>query len=131
MTKDLGTFYVRVEFESNGGFLYKWTTDARYTGGDETWHPLDAHRTEPLYETADDVFHAVSYMFTEGNYCCDCNLRMFMDRANGCEKEYDDDDPNGDPYPCGHTMKIKRLSLIHPDGSSQLVLGELISTLNL
>lgn len=39
------------------------------------------------------------YMFTEGNYGCDCNRRLFMARAAGR--------PDPDPSPCGETIVME------------------------
>ena len=61
-------------------------------------------------EDADDqeIERLAWYMWTDGNYSCDCNRLAFI----ACE--YDDypdlEDENGYP-PCGETIKLVRLTL--------------------
>lgn len=58
------------------------------------------------------------YMFTEGNYACDCNRRMFLDQAAQKYLETEEDEEDGeDPYPCGQTLILESLTVIRPDGS--------------
>lgn len=46
------------------------------------------------------------YEWTEGNYGCDCNRRLFMARAAGR--------PEPDANPCGETIVLE--SLVDDDG---------------
>ena len=46
------------------------------------------------------------YEWTEGNYGCDCNRRLFMARAQGR--------PEPDPNPCGETIVLE--ALVDDDG---------------
>ncbi len=50
------------------------------------------------------------YMWSEGNFSCDCNRRLFIARQT---------DPDGDShFPCGETVELVRLELrgkvMHP-----------------
>lgn len=108
MTKDLGTYYVRVVFEDGSGFIMAWETGARYSLGRECWHPLTAKRSEPLWESEDNLLRSIEFMFTAGNYSCDCNLKDFIDNAHQIKVSGNE---------CGNTMKIKTLTAIRPDGS--------------
>lgn len=53
---------------------------------------------------------ASAYMWTEGNYGCDCNKRLFMARAQGREEP--------DPNPCGESIVLE--SLVDDEGESLL-----------
>jgi hypothetical protein len=106
MAKDLGTYHVRVEFEDGDGFIYKWDTGGRYSDGNESYHPLSAFYISPAWDDEDDLLGAIWWQFVEGNYNCDCNKLLFLDRAHQREAE---------DYPCGDTMKIKTLTMIRPD----------------
>lgn len=117
--RDLGTYFVRIEFETGEGFIMRWNTSARFIGGGtgtEEWSPLEAKRQEPLYESEEDLFRNIEFQFTDGNYSCDCNLRSFLDRAYNRER-----DEEGPDYECGDTMKIKRITAIRPDGSEHVL----------
>lgn len=111
MNRDLGTYHVRVEFEDGNGFLMDWKTGARYTGGADGCSPLNAARIGPTWESEDDLAGTIQYMFTDGNYSCDCNKRLFLARA------HQQDEP--DDLDCGDTLTINRLTLIRPDGSER------------
>lgn len=64
----------------------------------------------PLYDGDDenDQRRHAYYMWVDGNYGCDCNRKLFINR------EYDDvlqpaDD--WEDYPCGETIKLVSLTL--------------------
>lgn len=65
------------------------------------WTPLND-------ETPEENEHLAYYMWTEGNYSCDCNRFAFI------SYEYDDapgpEDENG-YIPCGETIKLVSLTL--------------------
>ncbi len=43
------------------------------------------------FEYPDDYpRHTIQYMFSEGNYSCDCNLELFFRRARGEDPDLDD-----------------------------------------
>lgn len=115
MNPDLGTYYVRVEFKNGDGFIYRWDTGARYTRGLHNCSPLNALRTEPNWENADDVEHSIWYLFTEGNYCCDCNRQLLLDYAHQTQLP-DEWEPS-----CGETIELLRLTMIRPDGSEKII----------
>jgi hypothetical protein len=46
-----------------------------------------------IYE---DEYEYSEFMWTEGNYSCDCNRHLFFERAIGNEPEED--------MPCGNTL---------------------------
>ncbi len=116
MHKDLGTYHVRVELVGGDGFIYKWSTGPRYTNGTETCSPLDAHRMQGGYESEQELFEGILYMFTEGNYACDCNMALFLARSKQQDAPEDEDNPRG----C--TIELKRLTAIRPDGSELVLL---------
>lgn len=113
--KDLGTYHVRVEFVDGQGFLMEWNTSRRYMYGSGSCSPLDAKVIEPVWEDEHDLFESIVYMFTEGNYSCDCNRRAFLARA------YQQEEPEGDDDMCGDTMLLKQLTAIRPDGTEEIL----------
>lgn len=119
MGKDLGTYWVRVEFSNARGFLYEWNTGHRYTRGGSSCKPLDAVLIPPTWDDEADLFSSMEFMFTEGNYACDCNLGDFIARA------HHEPDPN---MPCGETLDLIRLTAIRPD-MTEHVLWESSNTL--
>jgi hypothetical protein len=111
MGKDLGTYHVRVELVGGDGWIQEWDTGARYINGSGNCHPLDAMRIQPGWDDEHDLLRTIRWMFTEGNYGCDCNRKLFLDRAH--QQEGDE----SWEYPCGDTMMIERITVIRPDGS--------------
>lgn len=116
-TKDLGTYHVRVIFENSDGFIHQWTTGCRYTDGAYSCHPLNATRITPTWDSEEDLESAILYMFTEGNYSCDCNKQDFLDRAHQTERPDDYDSS------CGDTLEIKELWMIRPDFTEKQLIG--------
>jgi len=117
-TKDLGTYHVRVEFEDGQGFIYKWGTGRRYMYGRGPCSPLGATTIKPGWVDEQDLFKSIVFIFTDGNYSCDCNKRAFLARAN------QEDEPERDADICGDTILLKRLTAIRPDGSEVLLWEE-------
>lgn len=115
MGKDLGTYHVKVELKNERGFYDKWKTGHRYTMGTEEQSPLNAALIRPTWDSEQDLIDSVVYMYTEGNYSCDCNLRLFIARA------HQEDEP--EYIACGDTIELERLTLIRPD-ASELVIFE-------
>lgn len=113
MGKDLGTYFVKVELATGDGWIHEWPTGARYTNGSGAQSPLDAMRIEPTWNSEDDLFQTMLFMYAEGNYACDCNRRLFLARA------HQQDEP--EESPCGETIQIKRLTAIRPDGSEYVL----------
>jgi hypothetical protein len=111
MKKDLGTYWLRVEFDDGRGYLEKWETGRRYVGGSINWKRLDAKAIEPSWENEQELFETMEYQYVEGNYACDCNKLLFLARAN------QQDEP--EHIPCGDTLMLFRLTAIRPDGSEQ------------
>lgn len=111
LPRDLGTYYVRAEFKGGGGFIMRWDTSARFTGGSHECHPLDAGRAPPVWVSEDDLAGTVEFMFSDGNYSCDCNLTLFLCRASQQEEP--------EQVECGETINLERLTLIRPDGSER------------
>lgn len=113
MTRDLGTYFVRVEFEDGRGFFMEYKTGGRWIPP-HSWRDgcstLDSCWHAPTWESEDDLASTIEYMFTDGNYSCDCNLTLFLARASG------EEDPEDQENGCGHTLKIKSLDLYGPDG---------------
>jgi hypothetical protein len=49
------------------------------------------------------------YMFEDGNYSCDCNLSLFLNR------KYPDDDNFKEEFHCGYEIEIKDISFRYED----------------
>lgn len=107
--KDLGTYHLRVELADGRGWLDRWQTGARYTNGSSNQSPLDAQRINPTWESEEDLFQSMHFMYTDGNYSCDCNKTLFWCRAQQLQEPEHVD--------CGDAMGLKRLTVIRPDGS--------------
>jgi len=121
MGVDLGTYHLKVEFTDGTGYFQEWGTGSRFIGGgSDGFKPLTAWWAAPIYETEADLFVNMVSMYTSGNYDCDCNRKAFLDRANQCEKEWSEG--GDDPYPCGDTQQLAKLTAIRPDGSQVVLL---------
>jgi hypothetical protein len=107
-THDLGTYHLRVELTDGRGWIETWHTHARYTNGTSAWSPLTATRIGCLYENEAAVFEAMQYMYTQGNYSCDCNKTLAWCRSQQREEP---------ETVCGNTMTLATLTAIRPDGS--------------
>jgi hypothetical protein len=112
MKRDLGTYHVRVEFTDGTGFYLRWDTNGRWIPP-HVWRggcsSLDAKWSPPVWETEEDLAGTVLFQFLENNYSCDCNLMLFLARAEGIE------DPD---TVCGETLEFKTIHLVRPDGTS-------------
>jgi hypothetical protein len=113
VSKDLGTYYVRVELADGRGWLQRWDTGQRFTDGDVSYKPLSASRIPPTWGSEQELFETIDYMFLEGNYSCDCNKRLFLARASHEEEPEESH--------CGDTLKIKRLTVIRPDATEHVL----------
>ena len=113
MGKDLGTYHLRIELKDGRGWIQEWRTGARYTHGSGLWTKLDASRIEPRWDDEDDLFSTMVYMYTEGNYSCDCNKSLFWLRSQQMDEENELD--------CGDTMELLRLTAIKPMGGEQVL----------
>ena len=121
MTKDLGTYHLKVELMDGQGWIQEWETGARYMKGSviastiiSSCHPLDASRIDPPYKDEQDLFESMCFMYLEGNYSCDCNKALHLARANR------EEDPKYG-FKCGSTIKLKRLTVIRPDGTEKVI----------
>jgi hypothetical protein len=74
---------------------------------DGTRYPItqDWNDDEDFYDTPEEMFDNAYYMWTEGNYSCDCNRLLFIDRR------YFDEDASWDTYRCGETITLISLSM--------------------
>lgn len=115
MSKDLGTYHLRVVFEDGSGYIQTWNTGNRYTGGSYDVHPLNAARIECNYESEKYLFECMRYMYQDGNYSCDCNRTLFVKYANG------ENVPNIMETSCGENIKLKSLTAIRPDGTEEQI----------
>lgn len=114
--KDIGTYHARVEFKDGRGYIQKWSTGAWYVGGGmESWFPLNATRQAPGYENEDAIESNILFMYTEGNYSCDCNRSLFIGYATGEEV------PGSG---CGDEIELQRITLIRPDGTKKIIYEE-------
>lgn len=112
MGKDLGTYHIRVELWDGRGWIAKWPTGARYTNGSGSCHPLTAFRIEPTWDSEDDMIGTMLFQFQENNWSCDCNRVLDLARA-----EQREDPDNGNVCLGGPTLRIKRFTIIRPDGT--------------
>lgn len=114
--RDLGTYYVRVEFMDGSGFFLKWETCGRWLPN-HPWRAdcttLDSWWQPPAWESEDDLASTAVYMFLDGSYSCDCNRRAFLAYA------IDEDNPHAE---CGDTLILKRLDLFRPDGTCRILM---------
>jgi hypothetical protein len=61
-------------------------------------------------------------MFTDGNYGCDCNKRVFLAR----ERDAPDEEIEEllESPKCGKELKLKRIVAILPDGTEEVVCND-------
>jgi hypothetical protein len=114
-TKDLGTYFLRVELENGQGWIETIHTGWRYTHGDSEITKLDADPISPTYESEDDLIHCTLYQYLQGNFSCDCNKKLFLARAA--------QEPMGD-HPCGNTLPIQKMTLIRPNRTEVVIFAE-------
>lgn len=113
MGKDIGTYWLRVEFEDGRGYLEKWETGRRYTHGEESWKPLEGSLIDAPWADEQEIFYAMEYQYIYGDCSCDCNKSIFLAKA------YQQDEPEA--LPCGDTMTLRRLTAIRPDGGESVL----------
>ena len=53
--------------------------------------------------------HSAVFMFTEGNYSCDCNLSLFLGRKYGHLSELN--------LPCGNAIKVSNIEIFYTQGT--------------
>jgi hypothetical protein len=112
-TKDLGTYHVRVELMDGRGWIQEWRTGYRYSAGNSDFSPLTATEMQPIWTDDEDVITQIEYMYTDGNYGCDCNKLLFIGYAE--QKDY------GDTL-CADKLEIKRLIVIRPDRTQVILI---------
>ena len=114
--KDLGTYHVKVELINGDGFIMEYKTGMRFSHGSGGVHPLNATPIPPTWESEDHLISTTVFMFTEGNYACECNLKAFLDRAH----QRDEQD-----YECGcggvNPLGPLQMTLIRPDASELVI----------
>ena len=110
MNRDLGTYYLFVEFRDGDGYYQKWETGQRFVGGGTgEVSPQFAKRIGPIYKDEDHLFECILYAYEDGNYSCDCNRSLFVTRAHNQEE--------ADCLDCGETIILQRITAIRPDGT--------------
>jgi len=114
MGRDLGTFHLRVELDDGVGWIEEWKTGIQYCGGSESFHPLNAGRFRPAWNSEEEIFDTMKYVLTEGDASCDCNKSLRLRYAGQV----------GPPeaLECGDTLVLKRLTVIRPDGTEKILL---------
>ncbi len=112
MSVDMGTYHIKVEFENERGFICKIETGHRYSHGTARVSPIDATLIKPTYESEQDIIDGQVFMWTEGNFSCDCNLRGFIADAYHYEQK---------DHECGDELIISRMTLIRPDATEQVI----------
>lgn len=65
--------------------------------------PASGLRGVETYTTEDEYEDSQEFLWSDGNYGCDCNRRLFLCRANGL------DDPDDEDDPCGNTIELTSL----------------------
>lgn len=75
-------------------------------------------RTQFPADARDDSGGATEFMWTEGNYSCDCNRRLFMFRAVGKEPSNEERDQ------CGDKIELVSLRVVLTDGSTRYLVGQ-------
>ena len=117
--RDLGTYFVRIKFDTGGGFIMRWNTQCALSRRRYGHGKVVATRSEATGTVLRERRRPVprsEFQFTDGNYSCDCDLRSFLDRAYS--RERDEKEPD---YECGDTIKLKRITAIRPDGSEHVL----------
>jgi hypothetical protein len=68
------------------------------------WDDLDWMAANPIWsmpaKTREEAIYHVSCMFSQGNYSCDCNRVLFMERALDGSREMEEFEP--ELHKCGH-----------------------------
>lgn len=113
--RDLGTYYLRVEFTDGRGYISRWGTGARYTGGTPEVSPLEAGRIGCTWSDESDLFSTMKFQYLENNWSCDCNRLLDLARA------YHQEEPEDTGSCKGTSIFLKRLTAIRPDGSECLL----------
>jgi len=113
MTKDLGTYHLKVELVDGRGWIETWNTGWRYTQGTDGYRPLDATPIPPTYEDEKAIFFNMMWMYIDGNYSCDCNKALFLAYSQQQDPPWN--------TPCGDTMTLKRLTAIRPDRTEKVL----------
>ena len=109
-TRDLGTYHLRVVFTDGRGYIERWDTGMRFTGGTTWVSPLNATPMKPVWESEEDLVNTILFAYLDGNSSCECNRLDNIARANG------EDDPDNE---CGETLELASLTIIGPDGSER------------
>jgi len=110
MQQDLGTYHLKVEFEDGRGYIQKFSTGMRFTHGRNNCHPLTARPIKPTWESEEDLLDTMKFMYLDGNYSCDCNKKLFL--ADASQTDVTDGE-------CGDEIRLKRLTVILPNGSER------------
>jgi hypothetical protein len=106
MSKDLGTYHLRVEFTDGSGYIQQVSTGNRFCNGMDSTHPLNADHISPTWDDETEMVNTMLYMYTDGSYACDCNRKLFLAQANQ-RPELD--------AACGDELKLKKITVIRPD----------------
>lgn len=72
------------------------------------WHPLDATWIPPVWDSEADVLESIRFMYTTGNYSCDCNRKQFIQYAKQKRRYI--------KAPCGDTLVLDTLAVRTPSG---------------
>lgn len=79
----------------------------------------------PMGDAADEeVANTALWMYTEGNYCCDCNRANFI--AEHCDDapDFPEDKDGYVDMPCGHTIGLVSLVFVGSDGAERQLYPE-------
>ena len=111
-TDDLGLYHVAVEHEGFPGFICKAETSGGFIPANEDVgfglvSPLDAEWCGPSFYCEEHLADDVLMRWTEAG-ACGCEIRRLNVIANGGDQ--------GQAFACEPAPKLKRLTLIRPDG---------------
>ena len=107
MGVDLGTYHLRVTLKDGRQFIQTTVTGSRWTNGRGSTSPASAKWIPPTWDSDQEFVDSQVFMYTDGNFGCDCNLNLFWADANQVDR---DEDPD-----CGDTNPVVALDVMRPN----------------
>lgn len=104
---DLGIYKLKITLAD--GTLYENDYDA-------SWRMISGRWTTP-FDSERELIYQLWWIYTEGNWSCDCNLAADKDKALGLFNGFWDEEKDCKKYPCGESLLAKSLVAVRPDGS--------------
>lgn len=115
MSRDLGTYHLRVVLRTGKGWIERLDTARRYMRAHAGVSPLGATPIPATWEHEDDLIDTILYQYMAGNYSCACNRELNLARAEGRELPPDTGVCLGE-LP---EYELGSLTLIRPDGTER------------